>query len=176
MYDSRLGYRVMEALRNHALHRGLPIQELMHSAWVVNHDDERSWHHSISLTLMLDQVRGTGGFKTAIVEELAKSGESVDLRPLVREYVAALAEIQMVFRGVTSDDFYKATYWIEELVERYQKEDGNTSGLAAVRRKDGRSVERVWVSRDSIERIKGLVARHSHMGGIERRFVTSEPG
>ena len=139
------------------------------------HLHERRWHHSVSLSLILDQVGGDSAFKAEVASELAEIGDRIDLRPLVREYVAALAEIQQIFRGVTSDDYHEAAHWIEELIERYEEEEGSVVGLGAVRSEGGDWVERMWLVRDPIDRVKALVARHFRTGGIEHQFVTNDP-
>src|SRR5688572_9822556 len=99
-YDALLGYRVMEALRNFVQHRGFPIHVVSYSGKWVGPKNDASLRFGLSIftkTIYLDD----DGFKKAVLGELEALGGRVDLKPLVREYVAALSEVHKQLRAMT---------------------------------------------------------------------------
>jgi hypothetical protein len=100
VYDERFGYRVMEALRNYAQHRGLAVARIGCRQRNVQTPDAPLWEISIVPELSSSELAGDSKFKKSVAQEMSERGEFVDLRPIVREYVAGLSEIHSMFRGI----------------------------------------------------------------------------
>jgi hypothetical protein len=110
-YDSRLSYRVMEALRNYAQHAALPVHGITtHTAW--NREVEP---HTLSFAVwpILDhrQLAQDGNFKSAVLDEIS-SLEKIEMKPMVREYIEGLSAIHNIFRDVTHP---QSKAWIAQL-------------------------------------------------------------
>jgi hypothetical protein len=81
-YDTKLGYRVLEALRNYVQHRGLPIQGLGHNLKRPDGIDGPA-KRMMRLNLDVTKLKGDGKFKQSVISELEQLGEKVDLKPFM---------------------------------------------------------------------------------------------
>lgn len=88
-YDSCLGYRTMEALRNFVQHRGFPIHAATYHAEWDRKDKESQSIYGISVYTKTSYLREDGDFKKSVLEELEKLSGRVNLKPFIRDYVAA---------------------------------------------------------------------------------------
>lgn len=96
LYDSHLGYRVMEELRNHVQHRGLPIHATGHDS---ARDAKGQGRHRVSAYLVPSELRSAGKFKSAILHQLeAATTKQTDLLALARDYIECLGDIHVRFR------------------------------------------------------------------------------
>jgi hypothetical protein len=179
-YDGRLGYRAMEALRNYSQHRGLAVHHLRHTMW-------RSKPGGISRNALVPgispkRLAEDRGFKVGVLRELQEQGEDpMDLRPLIREYVAGLATVHKKLRDSLAADVAAADERILSAIERYRREgQPEVVGLAAVKR-DGRGlrvdgVDDVELFDDLITRRRDLV-RQTRMAEFlgHGHYTTNEP-
>jgi hypothetical protein len=98
-YDERLGYRVMEALRNFVQHRDLPVHAMSFETRLVERGDrEQLVLYTVSAYLRPDDLQADGKFKKAVLEELLPMGDKVDLKGLVRDYIEGLAAVHAEVR------------------------------------------------------------------------------
>jgi hypothetical protein len=176
-YDGQLGYRAMEALRNFTLHRGLAVHHLSHANWSVGEADERVRRNALVPSLRPKQLAEEGGFKASVLSELQAHGELVDLRPLVKEYVAGLARVHEQLRALTNELVDRSDRQILDLIARYKSEGQNeVLGLAAVRREpDGQWSEQISLFDDPILRRRELVRKMRRIRYIDRIYTTNEP-
>jgi len=102
-YDSAIGYRSMEALRNHVQHRGLPIDIYepitRHSETL---DGQRIARRSIAPKLDLDEL-SKHKFNKIVLAEL-QSNENDDLKTLLRGYIDALGGLHIGIRDLMAVD------------------------------------------------------------------------
>lgn len=92
-YDSCLGYRVIEALRNYAQHRGLPVHNLQYNSTFHPDSPNDSSEHSITPSLRVSRLKEEKKFKSSVLKELEAIGDLIDLKPLVRQYMESLGRI-----------------------------------------------------------------------------------
>ena len=79
-YDTVLGYRVCEALRNHAQHAGESIHGLTSRfAWRDRPTGSRVRVHHMVVTLSSARLRASDAFKRTVANELVAAGETHDL-------------------------------------------------------------------------------------------------
>lgn len=169
-YDSRLGYRTMEALRNYAQHRDLPIHRLsIPSGWELVGNEE------LMVTRVIPQIntntlREDGGFKPAILGELEAIGEFVPLTPFLREYVGGLANIQESFRDGTAPLIaaWEAT-WEETL--RLLGEGVRSAAIGELGH-NGQSLMRKHIFDDLLRHRRELAAKNRGLGNMHRRCVS----
>jgi len=93
LYDQHFGYRLMEALRNHVQHSGLPVR-------IISYGSSRSTGKGPDYTEFvvrpkadIKELRENPSFKHAILEELPTGEKEIDLRGPVREYMACFCEL-----------------------------------------------------------------------------------
>ena len=134
-YDSCLGYRVLDALRNYTQHRGFPIHALELSSKLLESEPRNRFKFGIAVYTKTSYLREEKKFKAAVLEELDNLGGRVDLKPLVRDYVAALAESHESLRVDLTDSVALWEGSIEAAIERFRSafpSEPSLKGLAAV--------------------------------------------
>jgi len=176
-YDGRLGYRAMEALRNFALHRGLAVHGLTHDNWSEGEGEERIRYNAMVPSINPGRLAEEGGFKSAVLTELAALGDRVDLRPLVKEYVAGLAAVHVVVREVTATAVDGADEIVLGHIARYRAEgEDRVVGLAAVERtSQGVHQQEIQLFDDPIVRRKELVTRLHRLKYVAGLYTTNQP-
>jgi hypothetical protein len=131
-YDSSLGYRVMEALRNYSRHQSLPIHSwTIHTEWKRDVEPNQL-EFSVEPALDLETL-STSRFKKSVLGELQASPSALKLKPHIREYVEQLSAVQEIFRDATAIARDKC---IKQLAKArltcYAKFPGRGVGLAAL--------------------------------------------
>lgn len=176
-YETRLGYRAMEALRNFALHRGLAVHQLSHANWADGEAGHRVRRNALVPSVRPKLFADEGGFKASVLAELQERGDVIDLRPLVKEYVAGLARVHEQLRASTNYLVARSDAQVLELIARYKREgQENVLGLAAVHRNpDGGWYEHVNLFDDPIMRRRELVQRLRRIRYVEHVYTTNEP-
>jgi hypothetical protein len=92
-YDTKFGYRFMEAIRNHIQHRALPISEIkyQHSAGAPPHIER------VEMTVIpcvnIEDLKKDAKFKRQLIDELVDGAPTFDLRGPIREYIACIVEL-----------------------------------------------------------------------------------
>ena len=176
-YDTSLGYRVMEALRNFAQHRGFPIHASEYTgSWVGDGDDARLVF-GLALYVKTKYLREDREFKKEILEELEKLGGRVDLRPLVRDYVGALGGIHELLREMIQHSVQAWEKVLMDAIERFKKaypQDSSVVGLAAVQEIEGRFERPVAIFTDFIDYRKALQRKNTSFDKFSKRFLTGE--
>jgi len=123
IYDGNLGYRVMEALRNYAQHQNLPV----HGGETKYRLDHVTGHtlYSFNPSLDLSEVAMSPKFKKSVLGELAdlpkeRDGQSVALKPFIREYVEGLGKVQLVMRTESGGRVVEAENTIKGAIEIFK--------------------------------------------------------
>ena len=173
-YNSLLGYRVMEALRNYVQHRGLPIYNTEYwGSWDID-PSGRTAVNTVTPRLSVEQLREDGGFKKSVLMELERQGTLIDVKPLVREYMDGIGHIHQHFRKTVGPD---VEYWdgvVTGAINRYKAVGGdNVIGLALVARDSGGVVKSKTFSENGIERRKWLQRRTHSLTHFSKQIVTS---
>jgi hypothetical protein len=178
-YDSRLGYRVMEALRNHVQHRGFPAHAWTYGSKRVDNEEKHHLSFTVVLHLEVEKLREDGKFKKAVLEELASIDEKIDIGPLIREYVASIGSIHEEIRSILREDIKR---WEKVLVscdDRYKEKagsEGESAGLAAVSEDDnGSRRDKVSIFFDFIKHRQELMKKNRKLDSLAIRYVTLAP-
>jgi hypothetical protein len=172
-YDRRLGYRVMEALRNHTQHRGLPVHQLSYPA---------SWEpplrknlvYRVVPSLKVAELREDGHFKASIIRELDEVGPTVPVTPLVREYVEGLSSIHEAFRDLSQKDIQDWEAHFEWAWKCYADTTGDPRRTIRVVVVDdgGQFTESEDIFEDLIGERKNLVKKNAVLTNLALRFVS----
>ncbi|MEQ1596048.1 MAG: hypothetical protein ABL985_13225 [Casimicrobium sp.] len=143
-YDQHFEYRFMEALRNHAQHRGTPVHRTTYlSAW-KSADSDRFMEFSIRAIATREKLSEDETFKKTVLKEMPNE---VDLASALRRYLESISNIHSWARSVLQDKAGEARTFIESLRTRYsQMYRENLAGLAAIQVEDNglRSVSGRW--------------------------------
>lgn len=174
-YDARLGYRVLEALRNYVQHRGLPIGGIQFSSSLDREVQPAQVNHSVTPSLNIRTIKEDGGFKAAVLKELEKIGKTVDLKPFVREYVEGIGRVHQLVRELLVTDLQKWEGIFSDVQQQFRAAGGNDLvGLSVVARDDELQViEEVQILDDLVTRRKWLVTRTAVLTQYSRHVVSN---
>ena len=173
-YEERLGYRVMEALRNTMQHRSLVVHELSYSH---DHHDGGERIHVVPRALVTS-LRASG-VKKKVVRELESLGDDrASLTPLVRDYVEGLAMVHVAIRTATAPQL-KA--WDETLTGAQARAAERWGGgpdaafLAVELSPHKRALDSFHVFTKLIEYRRYLERRNGKLKLLANRFVSGAP-
>lgn len=178
-YDSKLGFRVLEALRNHIQHRSLPVHRMSYPTKVEEPGVPSSKiRFGVVPSLDTAQLEEDGKFKRTILEELkGRGGAFVSLTLLVREYVEGLGRVHEALRDATEKDvscWEAALAFVEQRATMGFAEDPpGLVGLAVVSEDD----EGLWSEIDHIfsdiaKRRQSLVRKNRILQKLSDRYVS----
>lgn len=180
-YDASFSYRFMEALRNYAQHRGLPLHgATFDAAWTGDFSDEGKnkgqMRHSVAASIDISKIKGDKKFKASVIAEIDAHLDQLDVAILVREYIESLAGVHTELRKAlkVSLDGWKAS--VRTAIGKYSAvNDGNVIGLtAAIFDDDEHVVARTNLFDDLPTRVEKLVRRNGSLVNLRLRYVTNE--
>lgn len=180
IHHNSFSYRVMDALRNHALHVALPIQKVTYcSRWViVDRADELQMLNFVIPTLDLTELEADPKFKDKVLDELKKYESPLDVAKLARGYVGELGKLhehlRLLWRDPLSAAFAAHRSAEEEFYATYPCEI--RAGLvASVDTSDVEYGSMVHLGTDAADLFNHLASRHRLFATFGRRFVSSIP-
>jgi hypothetical protein len=173
-HDSRLGYRLMEALRNYVQHRGSPLHAVSHGGRWIESDRGKQLKFTSRILMRVSDLAEDSKFKKPILDELKQfAKEEVDLQPFVREYVAGLSVIHQRLRDRLSHDLTNWEKVIYSALERFRlsfpeqaASSGNVFAMSAN--------EEVWLSSEFIEARRRLNQKNRNLANLAARYVTNK--
>jgi len=179
-YDSVFGYRVMEALRNHAQHRSLPIRGI---SFGRSRDDSAKpplFRHTVIPSIDITALEDDPEFKRPVLQELTALTDRkkhLSILPFVRAYVESLGRIHQCVRRLTAPDIENADELIDHCRTRYRETVAKSlTGLAAIAcNAQGLYRDHEYLSDRPILRRRELAAKNQHLDSISRRYVSSGP-
>jgi hypothetical protein len=175
-YDAYLGCRVLEALRNHVQHRSLPVHNLKYSLARDERPHRTLVKHTCIPCLSVKRIKDQGDFKAQVLEELEAGDDLVDLKPLVREYVASIGRVHEDLRQLMRDHVAKWEEVVYSIQSQFREAFGeNVVGLAVVARDDDGVVrESAQIFEDLITRRRRLEQKNRNVADIRSHYVSSE--
>lgn len=174
-YDTFLGYRFMEALRNYSQHRGNPIEILVH-----NTDRRQNTDKKVFLTIDLYAVNERlreGDFKQEVMEELEQLGEMHDVRAFVRQYISSLGKVHESFRHSIGENLNRWEQTVIENKGRLEKEVGlkdYESYLKAVVIDEEKYSGYLYIDSRILETRRNLEQKNGVLSLLSNRYVTNE--
>lgn len=174
-YDAHIAYRALEALRNYGQHRDTLIHRLSSPSW---RDDNGAGDikHTVTPYLEVAYLREDTKFKRKILEELNTLGDRIDLKPLVRAYIAGLGKIHDSTTDMLKDHVQTWKETLNGAIQEYREEvSDDLAGLAIViRDKDGILKDSQYLIEDWVKRLEWLQRKNWKMKHYEKLVVTSE--
>jgi len=175
-YDSCLGYRVMEALRNHVQHQSLPVDRLTYKQARVEHGTDNRSQNLCAPLLSVTRLEEQKGFKAKVLAELKGQGDMVDLKPFARDYVVSLVRAHMELRKRIDGDVSQWDKKLQSVIDRFkEKFPGNpVVGLAVVTMNEAGDIqEAVHIFSQLIERRQELERKNHNARHLRTHFVSS---
>lgn len=108
-YDNNFSYRLLEALRNHVQHAGLPFTYSEYSSW---HTERNSMVNISTPVLDINELRENKKFKRTVLNEMSDNEKEIDLKNHIRAYIGSISEINEHVRELVSENYIQ---W-EELI------------------------------------------------------------
>ena len=175
-YDKSLGYRIMEDLRNHVQHCGLPVKRIVYPSSIERGaEDEPLWSFTFSPELDIEALRNDDSFKRKTLHELESLPDSQnDTILFIRQYIEGLGHAQVGLRELIAPAVDKAAAAFHSALTEWKAAGHDARGLiAAKHRHDSIAEEPVFVTEDLKKKRDELVALRSGFANLSRRFVSS---
>lgn len=175
-YDQSLGYRVLTALRNYVQHRSLPIRRVAHTLSREETGSGARIKHTVTPSLNVSRLKEDGKFKPSVLRELEVLGDWVDVKPLVREYIASIGCVHLFVRELLAEDVAAWENTVSQILERYRSaSESEVLSVAVVERDDlERIIESVQIFGDIIERRQWLARKNQNLTHFNSQIITSE--
>jgi hypothetical protein len=174
-YNSHLGYRLMDALRNHVQHRGLPVSGVTRHSVLVGTPPDSPAKHTVTPWLNVASLAEDSKFKESVLAELKAIGDTVDIKPFIREYVGSIGAVHAIVRERMKQDIAGWETVLTSILDRFKAAGGHLVGVAVVAMdEEGACVDHVEVFDDLLKRRKQLEAKNRYLTHIAKHFVTSE--
>ncbi len=178
LHSQRFGYRFMEALRNYSQHRGSPVHSVSFE-WKhrSHHGFEFVYHPKVNV----DQLRADGMFSKKVVAEIDAGAIPVDkhggadLKPLVREYLQAIAEVHEELRRCAMSDARAWETEIENAIGRFLSAAATKekAGIALAKVNPNRTLGEVeYLVADLLDRRRRLQQKNALAQNGADRFVS----
>ena len=171
-YDSVFGYRVMEALRNYAQHRGSPVQVSSFSERAEWRGEKQVKVFTVDPYLETKRLSQDGGFKKEILCEMKRHGDTVNLKPLVRQYVSSIREIHRQARELVRDYLTRQRKTLESALEDINGCNPDKGGVAVIVDDCGKCTDIVYLSPEPERQIEILLKRNLCIQRIDNCFVS----
>jgi hypothetical protein len=114
--------------------------------------------------------------KAGVISELEKLGDSIDLKPLIREYVTGLAEVHRWLRELIRPDIARWDRSVADVLGEFEAAHGGGSVAVAlvVLEEAETPIEPVWLSTEAPERRKELEQKNGQLLNYGRHYVSGE--
>jgi len=123
LYDSSLGYRIMEALRNHVQHAGLLVHIISYDNSKVEGQGHDDWQVVVSPISLVETLSENRKFKKETLTEIKALGPKLDLRWCTRDYLSCFSRLHERARGIIHTRFGPARGVYEQAVAEYSTVD-----------------------------------------------------
>jgi len=133
LYDKHWGYRLMEALRNHAQHSGLPIHVIGYPMYLSQGKGPDYKEFTISPKTEVSRLIENSRLKKPIVNELESKGDTIDLRGPTREYLSCFVQLHDKLREMIQSRVENAQELYKRAVDEFGLINGQKVKFASLR-------------------------------------------
>jgi hypothetical protein len=176
-YDTHFEYRLMEALRNHVQHQGMPITGASYPRSWEDRGEQRMTAMRFSFTpaLDLDQLLENQRLKASVRAELTQCEQLPDVSILVRKYVESFSRIHDAVRASLTQLMSDCSETFLSAFTRSESRLGARKHVDLIMQDaDGRTLEQIAIVRDLSERITLLRQRNPHLATLSRWYVSND--
>lgn len=176
-HAEHFGYRFMDAMRNYAQHRGVPLHgSTFNASWTRNADGSKEMlRYAVTASVDLARIREDRRFNAKVSAE-CEHIDRLDVATLTREYIEALASIQSAMREALSERIAGWKACVRGAISRYAAANkGDVLALAIMTfSEENEAVERVHIFEDMLARLEWLAHRNRNLVNLRLRYVTNE--
>lgn len=180
-YDGEFAYRFLEAMRNYAQHRGMPIHGTsFDSSWIgdrqnLAEDENAKLRHWVGATIDFPKVLKDKKFKASVAKEIPSDQKAIDVIEMTRLYLEALAKIHDEVRQSINEIITANLVFLRDQICRYGAvNDGDVLGLTAAEFYNDRKVATTDLFEDMLGWYEHLKARNGKLINLRKRYVTNE--
>lgn len=179
-FEQKLGYRVMEALRNYVQHRGFPIQSMTFSNKRVDKDEDFQLLRRVIPQINISALDEDKKFRKDTLGEMRSVGkkDAIDVRPLIREYVEGIGSLHEKVRELINQDLIIWENNLDDAIIKYKKKFGSKvslAGLAIVQEADSRKwVETKTLSKEFIKKRQYLETKNRIFINLRKNVASNE--
>lgn len=173
-YDTTAGYRIFEALRDHAQHAGYPAHLTAYETTMLGEFPNLVATKRFQVLARPDILSANRQFKPAILAELKGMGDQVDLRPLLCQYVAGIAMAHYYVRDQSAPVGESASATLEQILLRYYAAfpgEKKPPGVHVVKSEDGRWLEQVPLGTGNERYVANLRSINTRLDEADRTFL-----
>jgi hypothetical protein len=180
LYDSNPHYAFAETLRNYSQHRGFAVSNVTFGSHRIENEDSSSIvRHSVQAFIDVEALLENPKTKTTVVDWLNASPEKIDARPVLRDYVAALATIHESVRKVIEDGVAKAEEFLQSQIDNFRRAFPTEESLVALAEvhlySDGTYDKQNYINENILSLRRKLAARNRSLQHVVHWHVSSEP-
>jgi hypothetical protein len=179
-YDSNPHYALAETLRNHSQHRGFAVSSVTFGGHRIENEDSSSVvRHAVQAFIDVEALLENPKTKATVVDWLKASPEKIDVRPILRDYVAALAAIHETVRKAIEAGVVKAEGFLQSLIDDFRRAFPTEQGLVALAEvhlnSNGTYDKKNYINENFLSLRRKLAARNRSLQHVVHWHVSSEP-
>lgn len=179
-YDSRLGYRVSEELRNFVQHYGFPVHTVLFNTQRDDSEKEVYLKHSVHAILKPEELKNDGKFKTRVLQEIEEQEDQLNLTKIIRDYAEGLAHVHEETRKVLNRHVTNCLSKIDRAMERYwsaEPPEEKTYYVSLVAQDDREVIsQKFYLLTRFQERIKYYRDRNQGLKHLTRKYISNIAG
>lgn len=141
-YDARLGYRVMESLRNFVQHRGDAVHLVVFDSHKEYVQDQMRIVKRTDAYLEPSELRAEKKFNAAVLDELENLSSRRTAQEFLMDYLEGLRDVHEEFRASTKAKNVEAQECISDAFDRYSVTAGDVIDVRAIEENDRGEIER----------------------------------
>jgi hypothetical protein len=171
-YDTTFAYRLMEALRNHTQHNGLPVGSTNLEFSNVEVDGEKLNKATCLPYLNYNEIINNKKFKASIRKELKSYGEKVSLNKMMKEYFSELNSIRYLFNKFIQKYYDEIIENLEKLKNYYSDYDlEEIRWIEVVVDNVSDEKENIVIDYETLERYKKLSSRMNTYNKLSKTVI-----
>lgn len=182
VYDESFDYRLVYALRNYAVHHSMPISNVIfaQSNQYETGDPRDEGRSRTRVTfnpfIIIAELLGSDKFNKKVRSELSSLGfEKLDLKFVIRGFIAMITECHLTAREITSELFLRKFTILQNAGESLRETKGsNVKYLSIITLEDGRKVEEHLIDSDHFSYLEGARAQWTSLKYCQNGYVSSE--
>jgi hypothetical protein len=178
-FDNSLAYRIAETMRNHALHAGLPVEEIsLQGTRVERKSGQDALLYGVEAFIDVEALAANEKNSKKTREELRTLTLKQHLRPVLREYVACINRIHEIVRAALEHPLNAKEGLIERAIQRFREQYPTNADwpMSAVALNDnGTWKSEAAIFMKFIERRRYLAHRNGNLQLLVNSHISSEP-
>jgi hypothetical protein len=176
-YDGNFNYRLMEALRNHIQHRGVPISASQNSS-VIRKSDKSFHRTNTGIYLEITDLISDPKLKASLRDELeAITTDRIELNRSLSEYIGCISRIHNYWRSLNKQRLDNSIVLYLHYFDQYRnmtKDKMKNIYLSiSIYEEEIIPAEYFDISDTIIENIEYLAHKNFNVDNLSTRFVSS---